>query len=48
MKLEIPKPKCYLKVTAFDYELCSHCECYADCDWNCFYAHEDEALFYYG
>ena len=46
IKLELPKPKCYCKETAFDYEFCLHCRYYGDCDWNCYYGHEDDYLYY--
>lgn len=34
MTLELPKPKCYCKETAFDWEMCQKCKYYEMCEFN--------------
>ena len=34
IKLELPKPSCYHKETAFDWDICHKCQYCGDCDYN--------------
>ena len=50
MKLELPKPSCYCKKTAYDWEMCRRCQYCYDCEYNCYGYNEAELdyfLLYY-
>ena len=50
MNLELPKPSCYCKETAYDWEMCRRCQYCYDCEYNCYGYNEAELdyfLLYY-
>lgn len=42
MTLELPKPSCYCKKTAYDWDLCYKCQFRWDCEYNACGYDEDE------
>ncbi len=34
MTLELPKPSCYCKETAYDWDICCKCQFNWDCEYN--------------